>query len=116
MWPPPIVTRRSGLRGVMSNWRGAFATMLHDQAAVHAHIVARDRAAGGGEIVPRLGVQEFDADLLEDAHRRVVDRGDALGRQGFGRPVGIERDAPRHLGDRMRRLVALVSGAAARAA
>ena len=116
MWPPPMVTRRAGLRGVMSNWRGALPHLLHDEAAVHADGDAVDAAAGGGEDVAGLGVEEVDAGLLEHAHGGVVDGGDALGRQRLGGAVGVERDAPGHLGDGVGGAVPGVAGVAAAAA
>jgi MarR family transcriptional regulator for hemolysin len=55
---------------------------------------------------PGLGVEELDADLFEDAHRAVVDRGDALLAQRLGRAVGVGHSGPREV--RARRRLAVI--------
>ena len=100
-----------GIAGGDVELAGGLGHLLQHEAAIHAHGDAVDGAAGGAQVVARLVVEEVDADLLEDAHRRVVDRGDAFGRQRLGRPVGVDRDAPWHLGDRSGRGAAPVAAA-----
>ena len=98
---PPTVTLRSGLRGVIVEALRRLLHLLHHEGAIHAHAlrVHVDVAAGVLQDLQRFLVQEEDADLLEDAHRAVVDALDALLVERLDRPVAVLRDRPRHLMD-----------------
>ncbi len=88
MCRPPMGIVRAGLRGVMVNCDGARADHLHHEVAAHADVGAVHGAARAPQDLDRLGVQELDPDLLEDAHRRVVDARHAFGGSGsVGRSV-----------------------------
>ena len=71
--------------------------LLHHQRAVHSHVGAvRARlAAGSLEDGAGLLVQELDADLLQHAHRAVVDGVHLLFGERLGRQVVVDRDLPR---------------------
>ena len=80
---------------------GRVGDRLHHEIAAHAHALAVDVAAAGGlECLDRLGVQKGDPDLFEDAHRAIMNRGDAFGVQRLDRGVDVDRRVPGHLLDR----------------
>ena len=67
MWLPPMWTLRSGLRAWRSNSGGAFATCSRIQSGSKLDQLAFDLLAGALEDLDRLGVQELDPELADDA-------------------------------------------------
>ena len=88
---------------------------LHHEIPVHAHQFALDPAAGRAEDLQRLGVQEGNADLFQDAHGAVMQRGDARFVQRFSGPVQVDRQPPGHLFNHRMAAPCRVSGPAAAA-
>ena len=73
--------------------------MLQHQPAVetHAAVGAIDRRAMGGQDVERLGVQDLETEILQDAHRGIVDALELLGLDDFDGGEGIGDLAPGRL-------------------
>ena len=88
MEPPPTCTDRAGLRGRSVNEAGAFADLLHHEAAVQPDARALDALAGITEQVDHGLGADLDADLLEDPHRLAVDGLDRVRREHVER--GLE--------------------------
>ena len=97
-----LAAHRQGAVGVArgdGEFRRRAAHHLHHEILVHADGFAIDDAARLPEDRDRLGVQEADADLRQDAHRALVDGVHTILVQRFDGPVGVTGDAPGHLVD-----------------
>ncbi len=103
--------RALGIARVVHVRRRDLADQFEQFVAAETHEIAVDLGAGPAPQLERLGILELDADLLDHAHREVVDPLDALAVGDFH-----QRDAAadfRMMHDRRARLRRAPRGAAA---
>lgn len=99
---PPMISSRSGLRGVIVKVSGARATISITKSSSIRTLVPFTMHPAFFRCSTALGVQEFDPDVAQDAHRSLVDTLHAIRIQRLGRSIRVHRDPPWHLVDRRR--------------
>ena len=92
--------------------RGRVAHHFHYPLSAHTHVGSVDGTPCFFKKCEGFFVQKLNADVFENGHGAIVDRGDTFGAKRLCRVVVVDGNAPRHLVDHRRPSAACVPCAA----